>query len=102
VRVRVERDRDLTVAELLGDDLRVDAPAEEQARGRVPEIVESHARQGRPIECLVEQLRQVARIEGPADRVRENEAEIVPGGASPSARWIARYFGTSSPSTGVR
>jgi hypothetical protein len=53
---RGERDRDGSVTEALGDDLRVDVSGERQARVRVPQLMEADARQlGRP-DRLVERL----------------------------------------------
>ena len=102
VRVEVKGDRDRRVAEHLGDDLRMDAAAEEQRRGGVAKIVEADARQTRLGEHTLEGPPDSVGIRRTACLVGEHEVEFgPPAGGREALRDLARSLATECDDRGL-
>lgn len=79
MRVQVERDGDVGVAEHFADDLRVDAGSEEECGSGVTKVVEAQLRKSCALEHRVVRADQAARVNRPADGVGEHEMVVSPG-----------------------
>ena len=86
MRVGVERQGYLRMAERLHDDTRIHALSEQQRSARVTEIVKPHIGEFRGRQQSLELSRHVPRLQGRSDRASQHEVSVLPTGASCKTR----------------
>lgn len=85
MRVEVERDADLAVAQHLRDDLRVNATAHHQRSCCMSQIVETDTQAAALQQGLKRATEQVAGFDRSAQRIGEDKIAVIPGTTEPQA-----------------